>query len=79
MPPRGVKKPKRKRQYKKVLSSIKREGRYRGREKEVAARIVNKTRRKKDETKSRSSRSTRGRSSSRTSRSRRGSSRRKKR
>jgi hypothetical protein len=51
MPPRGVKKPKRKRQYKKVLSSIKQEGRYRGREKEVAARIVNKTRRRKGETK----------------------------
>jgi hypothetical protein len=53
MPPRGVKKPKRKRQYKKVLSSIKREGRYRGRQKEVAARIVNKTRRQKGETRRR--------------------------
>jgi hypothetical protein len=51
MPPRGVKSQKRKRQYKKVLGSIKREGRYRGRQKEVAARIVNKTRRKKGETK----------------------------
>jgi hypothetical protein len=50
MPPRGVKSQKRKRQYKKVLSSIKREGRYRGRQKQVAARIVNKTRRKKGET-----------------------------
>ena len=49
MPPRGVKSQKRKRQYKKVLSSIKREGRYRGRQKQVAARIVNKTRRKKGE------------------------------
>jgi hypothetical protein len=49
VPPRGVKSLKRKRQYKKVLSSIKREGRYRGRQKEVAARIVNKTRRKKGE------------------------------
>lgn len=54
MPPRGVKRPKRKRQYKKVLGSIKREGRYRGREKEVAARIVNKTRRRKGETKRKS-------------------------
>jgi hypothetical protein len=49
VPPRGVKSQKRKRQYKKVLSSIKREGRYRGRQKQVAARIVNKTRRKKGE------------------------------
>ncbi len=49
MPPRGVKKPKRKRQYKKVLSSIKKEGRYKGRQKEVAARIVNKTKRRKGE------------------------------
>ena len=53
MPPRGVKSKKRSRQYKKVLSSIKREGRYKGRQKEVAARIVNKTRRQKGETKSR--------------------------
>lgn len=50
MPPRGVRNPKRKRQYSKVLSSIKREGRYRGREEEVAARVVNKTRRRKGET-----------------------------
>jgi len=53
MPPKGVKRPKRKRQYKKVLKSIKREGRYKGRQKEVAARIVNKTKRKKGETKGR--------------------------
>jgi hypothetical protein len=53
MPPRGVKSRKRSRQYKKVLTSIKREGRYRGRQKEVAARIVNKTRRRKGETRSR--------------------------
>ncbi len=59
MPPRGVKSPKRKRQYKKVLSSIKKEGRYRGRQKEVAARIVNKTRRKKGETKKTRRRTTR--------------------
>ncbi len=54
MPPRGVKQPKRKRQYEKVLSEIKKEGRYQGRQKEVAARIVNKTRRKKGETKRKS-------------------------
>jgi hypothetical protein len=53
MPPKGVKSKKRKRQYKKVLKSIKRRGRYTGRQKVVAARIVNKTRRKKGETKSR--------------------------
>ena len=40
-------------QYEKVLRSIKREGRYKGRQKEVAARIVNKTRRRKGETKGR--------------------------
>jgi hypothetical protein len=59
MPPRGVKRPKRKRQYKKVLSSIRKSGRYEGRQKEVAARIVNKTKRKKGETK-RSSRKSSG-------------------
>jgi hypothetical protein len=53
MPPRGVKSRTRKRQYAKVLKSIKREGRYRGRQKEVAARIVNETRRRKGETKGR--------------------------
>jgi hypothetical protein len=51
MPPRGVKSQKRSRQYKKVLSSIKGSGRYKGRQEEVAARIANKTRRKKGETK----------------------------
>jgi hypothetical protein len=58
MPPRGVKSAKRKRQYKKVLSSLKKSGRYGSRTKEVAARIVNKTRRKRGETKSRSRRRT---------------------
>jgi hypothetical protein len=53
MPPRGVKSRKRKRQYKEVLSSIRRSGRYKGRQKEVAARIVQKTRRRKGETKKR--------------------------
>jgi hypothetical protein len=52
MPPRGVKSKKRKRQYEKVLKSIKGSHRYKGRQKEVAARIVNKTRRKKGEKKS---------------------------
>jgi hypothetical protein len=53
MPPRGVKSRKRSRQYEKVLKSIKGEGRYKGRQKEVAARIVNKTRRRKGETRGR--------------------------
>ena len=53
MPPRGVKSKKRSRQYKKVLKSIKSRGKYKGRQREVAARIVNKTRRKKGETKTR--------------------------
>lgn len=57
MPPRGVKSRKRARQYKKVLKSIKREGRYKGRQREVAARIVNKTRRRKGETRGRRRRS----------------------
>jgi len=52
MPPKGVKSKKRKRQYEKVLKSIKGKGKYKGRQKEVAARIVNKTRRTKGETKS---------------------------
>ena len=59
MPPKGVKSRKRTRQYEKVLKSIKSEGRYKGRQKEVAARIVNKTRRKKGEARTRSSRRTR--------------------
>jgi hypothetical protein len=63
MPPRGVKSRKRTRQYEKVLKSIKGQKRYKGRQKEVAARIVNKTRRKKGETKGRRRRSSaRGRS-----------------
>jgi hypothetical protein len=57
MPPKGVKSRQRTSQYEKVLKSIKREGRYKGRQKEVAARIVNKTRRKKGETRARRRRS----------------------
>jgi hypothetical protein len=48
-----VKSRKRTRQYDKVLKSIKNEGRYKGRQKEVAARIVNKTRRRKGEARTR--------------------------
>lgn len=60
MPPAGVKRPRRKRQYEKVLKSIKGEGRYQGREKEVAARIVNKTKRRKGESASRKRRTSSG-------------------
>jgi hypothetical protein len=53
MPPKGARSRKRTRQYEKVLKSIKSDGRYKGRQKEVAARIVNKTRRQKGETRGR--------------------------
>src|SRR3954452_14692899 len=49
--PRGAS-PKREREYKELVSEFGKEGRYRGREEEVAARIVNKQRREKGETKS---------------------------
>lgn len=48
--PRGAS-PKREREYKELKSSFKEEGRYKGREKEVAARIVNKQRAQYGETK----------------------------
>jgi hypothetical protein len=51
MPPRGVKSPKRKRQYEHIKRSMqKRGGRSAGRAKEIAARTVNKQRRKAGET-----------------------------
>jgi hypothetical protein len=43
---------KRERQYEHIKESAERSGRYKGREKEVAARTVNKQRREKGETKS---------------------------
>jgi hypothetical protein len=49
--PAGASK-KREREYDKLKKEFKREGRYRGREKEVAARVVNKQRRQAGETKS---------------------------
>jgi hypothetical protein len=52
--PRGVS-TKREREYKKIEKKIEKEGRYKGREKEVAARIVNKQRAKAGETKKASS------------------------
>jgi hypothetical protein len=48
--PRGAS-PKREREYKKIEKKFEHEGRYKGREKEVAARIVNKQRAKAGETK----------------------------
>jgi hypothetical protein len=47
--------PKREREYKEIESKFKKEGRYPGREEEVAARIVNKQRAEHGETKSKSS------------------------
>jgi len=52
--PRGAS-PKREREYKEIEKSLEKEGRYKGREKEVAARIVNKQRAKAGETKKSSS------------------------
>jgi hypothetical protein len=49
--PRGSNK-KREREYDELISDFKEEGRYKGREKEVAARIVNKQRAQYGETKS---------------------------
>jgi hypothetical protein len=47
--PRGVS-AKREREYKEIEQKFEKEGRYKGREKEVAARIVNKQRAKAGET-----------------------------
>ncbi len=72
MPPRGVKSPKRKRQYEHIKTSELGEGRSLRRAKEIAARTVNKQRRKAGQTKSQ--RGGKGRSSgkpTRSSRSRR--------
>ena len=53
MPPRGVKSPKRKRQYEHIKQSARRRGRTIRRAEEIAARTVNKQRRKAGETKKR--------------------------
>jgi hypothetical protein len=55
MPPRGVKSPKRKRQYEHIKESEKKEGRSTKRAKEIAAATVNKQRRKAGETSKKSS------------------------
>lgn len=49
--PRGAS-PRREREYEKLKREFKKEGRYKGREKEVAARIVNKRRAERGETRS---------------------------
>jgi hypothetical protein len=51
MPPRGVKSPKRKRQYEKIKHSVKARGASTKTAKRIAAATTNKTRRKKGETK----------------------------
>jgi hypothetical protein len=51
MPPRGVKKPKRKRQYEHIKKSAKKRGKPDRVAKRIAAATVNKTRKEKGETK----------------------------
>jgi hypothetical protein len=51
MPPRGVKSPKRKRQYEHIKQSAQKRGRSTRRAKEIAARTVNKQRRQAGQTK----------------------------
>ena len=52
MPPKGVKSPKRKRQYEHIKESSKKRGRSTKRAKEIAAATVNKQRREAGQTKS---------------------------
>ena len=56
MPPRGVKSPKRKRQYEKIKKSALARGRSNETAERIAAATTNKTRREKGETKSARSR-----------------------
>ena len=78
MPPRGVKSSKRKRQYEMIKKSASARGKSKARAKEIAARTVNKQRRKAGQTKSSRSRSgTKSRRASSAAKSRRGSSTRK--
>lgn len=51
MPPRGVKSPKRKRQYEKIKKTAKARGRSEKVASRIAAATTNKTRRRKGETK----------------------------
>ena len=59
MPPRGVKSPKRKRQYEHIKEGAKKRGKSTKRAKEIAARTVNKQRRESGQTKSSKSGATR--------------------
>jgi hypothetical protein len=59
--PRGAS-PKREREYEKLVRDFKKEDRYKGREKEVAARIVNKQRAQFGETKAEKEKDRRGES-----------------
>ncbi|HEX9308744.1 MAG TPA: hypothetical protein VF894_14715 [Anaeromyxobacter sp.] len=63
MPPKGVKSQKRKRQYEHIKRSI--QSRGGGRAKEIAARVVNKQRRRAGETKTRGRRTSKSGSSRR--------------
>lgn len=56
MPPKGVKSPKRKRQYEHIKKSAKKRGKSTRRAKEIAARTVNKQRRQSGQTKRQRSR-----------------------
>ena len=66
MPPRGVKSPKRKRQYEHIKQSARSRGKSLRRSKEIAARTVNKQRRKSGQTKSQRGRPRSSRKTSRT-------------
>ena len=59
--PRGAS-PKREREYQELKQRFQKEGRYKGRQEEVAARIVNKQRRAAGETKNKRSSSSRSKS-----------------
>jgi hypothetical protein len=60
--PRGANQ-KREREYREIKGKFHKQGRYKGREEEVAARIVNKQRAQRGETKSSKSRGSKSRSS----------------
>ncbi len=62
--PRGAS-PKREREYRELEHRFEKEGRYRGREEEVAARIVNKQRAQRGETKGEKEKARKGKSRSR--------------
>src|SRR3569832_447214 len=64
MPPRGVKNPKRKRQYQHIKQSARKRGASLGRAEELAARVVNKQRSEAGETKGTSKRSSKKSASS---------------